>query len=62
MILRYFYLDGYNSVAQNLDVNLGGKYKFYFLRDKKTLNIVEDNMYVNNLYKDYSVISDIRKK
>lgn len=59
MILRYFYLDGYNSVAQNLDVNLGGKYKFYFLRDKKTLNIVEDNMYVNNLYKDYSVISDI---
>lgn len=59
MILRYFYIYKYNEVAQNLDVNLGGKYKFYYKFEENKLYVVEDETYVENLYSEYSVISDI---
>lgn len=59
MILRYFYIDKYNEAAQNLDVNLGGKYKFHYIEAQKTLQITENTEYVKNLYEEYDVISDV---
>lgn len=59
MVLRYFYFNKYNNIVQDLDVNLGGQYKFYYKKYEKKLYIVKDNKYVRNLYREYNVISDV---
>lgn len=59
MILRYFYIDQYNEVAKNLDINLGGKYRFHYLPANNELKIIKNEEYVNNLYEEYDVISDV---
>lgn len=59
MVLRYFYIEEYNGVAQGLDINLGGQYKFYYIANENCLQIIKDEKYVDNLYQEYNVISDI---
>ena len=59
MILRYFYIQKYNDITENININLGGKYKFAFDEQKKRLNAVLDDTYISNLYKKFDVISDI---
>lgn len=59
MILRYFYIDKYNEIAQNLDINLGGKYKFQYQDTKNQLLFIKNETYVENLYEEYNVISDV---
>lgn len=59
MILRYFYIDKYNEIAQNLDINLGGKYKYQYQATMNKLLFIRNEGYVANLYEEYSVISDV---
>lgn len=59
MILRYFYIDKYNEIAQNLDINLGGKYKYQYQAEENELIFIRNETYIENLYEEYSVISDV---
>ncbi len=59
MILRYFYIAEYSSFANDLDVNLGGKYKFFYKTKENELQVIIDDTYVDKLYFEYDVISDI---
>lgn len=59
MILRYFYIDKYNEAARDLDVNLGGKYRFHYQSSTNELKISGNKGYVNNLYEEYENISDV---
>lgn len=59
MILRYFYINKYNEIAQNLDINLGGKYKCQYQAAKNELIFIKNETYVENLYEEYNVISDV---
>lgn len=59
MILRYFYVEQYSEIAPGLDVNLGGRYKFYYHKEDDILEIIKTEKYVKNLYNEYDVISDV---
>lgn len=59
MILRYFYVEEYSEIAPGLDVNLGGRYKFYYHKKENKLEVIKTEKYVMHLYNEYDVISDI---
>ncbi len=59
MILRYFYIDKYNEITRNLDINLGGKYKYQYHEANNELLFIRNETYIENLYEEYDVISDV---
>ena len=59
MILRYFYIDKYNEITRNLDINLGGKYKYQYHEANNELLFIRNETYIDNLYEEYDVISDV---
>ncbi len=59
MLLRYFYLEKYNEMFENVDVNLGGAHNFRYLLDVNELFISKNENHVNKLYDKYNVISDV---
>lgn len=57
MFIRYIYIDKYENIIENQDINFKWKYKFKFNKGNIDLNI--NNDYIHDFYNNYSNLEDI---
>lgn len=57
MILRYFYINNYYEKKENLNINLGGIFRFHY--ENNRIHVRKNEDYTNSLYEEIPEISDV---